>query len=854
MPDLFLSYSRRDKEFVERLFKALDGRGKDVWADFDDIPGAAAWRGELQSGITESDAFVFVISPSSAASDYCRQEIEQAAELNKRVVPVVLEPVPDADVPEPAAAHQWISFAGRDFDEALDELVQAIDTDLELTREHTRYLVAAQEWDGKDRDASFLLRGTELGAAEGWLARPKEGKAPEPTPLQYEFVQASRNAATRRQRAVVGGVGVALVVALGLAVVALVQRSDAIDKEKLARSRELGANAALNLDRDPELSVRLAAKAVDAKPTAEAEEALREALAASHIRAAPRLGARVTRVRYSPDGRLALAAGGGSAFVFRARDGGQVRRLREPAEFENAAEFSPDGRLVATGGDGHDVHLWDAGSGRMVRRLQGHFGRIADLEFSGRALVATGASGATEAWDFRTGHTGRPPGPRPVVTTPRGQYLTPVRSPDGRLSLRPRADGTLELLRGGAPVAVLRTRGRRTAVYGGHFETAAFSPDGRRIVTGDVQGDLQLWDSRGRAIATLGGHSAAVLSASFSPDGTSVVSASADHTARVWDLATDKATAVLRARGQEVVGAAFSPDGDSVLTAGRDGRARIWDPFDLPVEHGLRFPRHDRSQSVRFDAGGRHLVVLDDGLHPTVLAANSGAPAPRAAVAGPRPRGPLEGARGASMLTASPRAGKVAGLAGNGRVAIWDRRTGRRLRELPRQPGQVDGIYFRSDGRSLLTTGTKARVWDVESGRQVARLPLKEPAQLGALSADGRLAMTGGGDGEGPQRALVWQLGRRAPALALRHDEVMTTTAFSADSRVVLTASYDGTVRLWDAGTGGQLASVPGTAAAFGPGARTVAAAGNGPARLYRCDFCGTLDDLRAAARRAVTQ
>ena len=78
------------------------------------------------------------------------------------------------------------------------------------------------------------------------------------------------------------------------------------------------------------------------------------------------------------------------------------------------------------------------------------------------------------------------------------------------------------------------------------MNSAAFSPDGSRIVTASADNTARVWDAAtGKAIAVLSGHEGRVNSAAFSPDGSRIVTASADNTARVWDAATGKAIAVL---------------------------------------------------------------------------------------------------------------------------------------------------------------------------------------------------------------------------------------------------------------------------------------------------------------------
>jgi WD40 repeat protein len=73
------------------------------------------------------------------------------------------------------------------------------------------------------------------------------------------------------------------------------------------------------------------------------------------------------------------------------------------------------------------------------------------------------------------------------------------------------------------------------------------------------------------------GHESSVVSAAFSPDGSRIVTASSDTTARIWDVTTGKEIAVLRGHEGSVVSAAFTPDGSRIVTASDDKTARIWE-------------------------------------------------------------------------------------------------------------------------------------------------------------------------------------------------------------------------------------------------------------------------------------
>src|SRR5688572_22017526 len=88
MPDIFISYSRRDGDFGKKLHQTFVGLQKDIWMDWEDIPLTADWWTEIRRGIETSDNFVLIMSPDSIGSPVCQLEIEYARRMNKRIVPV----------------------------------------------------------------------------------------------------------------------------------------------------------------------------------------------------------------------------------------------------------------------------------------------------------------------------------------------------------------------------------------------------------------------------------------------------------------------------------------------------------------------------------------------------------------------------------------------------------------------------------------------------------------------------------------------------------------------------------------------------------------------------------------------
>src|SRR5689334_19901866 len=102
MPDVFISYSRKDKEFVEHIHSSLIEQKRDVWVDWEDIPRGIDWLKEIYRGIEAADTFIFVTSPDSLASEICNLELTHALKNSKRIVPVLRQ-----DIEEKVMAGEW---------------------------------------------------------------------------------------------------------------------------------------------------------------------------------------------------------------------------------------------------------------------------------------------------------------------------------------------------------------------------------------------------------------------------------------------------------------------------------------------------------------------------------------------------------------------------------------------------------------------------------------------------------------------------------------------------------------------------------------------------------------------------
>jgi WD40 repeat protein len=495
---------------------------------------------------------------------------------------------------------------------------------------------------------------------------------------------------------------------------------------------------------------------------------------------------------------------------------------------------SPDSSLIASAGIDKTIKLWRR-DGTEVATLTDHQAavRVLDFSFDGQMLVSASDDGVIKLWQRDQNGTYRISS---SFTAHTAAIWGLAFSPDGQTIASASLDKTVKLWKRDG--SLLNTFSDDNVGFSG----VAFSPDGRVLAVATLYKAVKLWQQDGtnwdkaNLLQTLVGHTGWVAAVAFSPDGQTIASSSEDTTIKLWRKDNTNGNyrfwKTLKGHSAGIWQVVFSADGQTMASASLDKTIKLWniDGTELRTLRGhsasVWSVKFSRDASFIASAGAENVVRLwqTENLFQKSIIAHSA---------------------GIWSIAISPESGAIA-TAGHENIAkLWSNQG--KLLKIISNGSPVFGVSFSRDGKliALASEDDTVKLWQAD-GTLVATY--KDPGIklfTGAMSPNAQTIAMVNVD----KTIRLWLRDRQAPVQEFRllpkilkgHQAEIWQVVFSPDSRLLASASGDGTVKLWTL-DGKLLRTLQGHTAAvwrvaFSPDGKIVASgSGDNTVKLWTLD------------------
>jgi WD40 repeat protein/serine/threonine protein kinase len=725
-----------------------------------------------------------------------KQIVQHVIEVFGKARLLTFDADPETRIPTVEVAHEALI-------RSWERLKSWLETSHEELRTQRRVSAAASEWIKARRDPSFLATGSRLVQFESLVVSSSVSLTHDESAYLWASIAARQRQVMRARRIMIGLVVFSTITFL-LAVFAFDrQRAAQTEQERadheadVARSRALAVTALNGVD-EVDTALLLSLEALNAADTYEARNSL-----LTNLQKQQRL----------------------------------VGFLEGHTQGIRAIAYSPNGKMLASGGSDNTIMLWDTETRRRIGNpLIGHQNAINSLAFSpdGRILVSGSLDKTIRVWDISTGHEATDP------LQLDSEVWSITFGPDGSLFASGDRNGNIRLWN----TRTYEPFGRPLTGHNDTVYSLAFSPDGTLLASASGDSTVRLWDmlTDGEPyVDPLRGHTAGVLAVAFNPKGTMLASAGFDLDINFWDVESGEfLTSIPTNQTKRIKSLAFSPDNRLLASAADDGSIGLWDtsteivaPLEGPlIAHrgavwSIAFSPNGESLAsvsadnkiILWDTGTRYPLEVNTyhaGLD--ILSATYSPDGKILAVAGGRnirdnniyvldaftltEKQVLKGHSGAVTDLAFSNNTVLISVSADGTVRIWNLETAENIQTFNHKfSSQSVSIAISPDGNKVAVGGkdvSTITIWDPHSGMQIGG-PLTGHADgvlSLAFSPRGNILASGSQD----KTILLWDVNLQQPVASpyTGHTDWIIDLSFSPDGSMLASSSADNTILLWD--------------------------------------------------------
>jgi WD40 repeat protein len=451
----------------------------------------------------------------------------------------------------------------------------------------------------------------------------------------------------------------------------------------------------------------------------------------------------ITSVAFSQNGKYIVSASRDrTTTVWDAETGSTIAVLRGHRDQVSSVSFIDGGKKVISGSRDASIRLWDIATGKTVKEVSVHNRPISSVActLDGKQVVAGDEGGTIKVWDVSSGDI-------LSTLTADGPVSGVAVTSDGRYVISGAIRGTVTLWDTRNAIHKVFESDQRYPVT-----AIDLSPDDKYIAWGWASGRISIWDVVQATEVCSFRASSQINAISFSPDDKFIACGDSSGELRVWDLAARSEVTSFHAHTGSVHSLMFSPDGRTIVSGGCDATVKMW--------------RLEKQEGVRTLSGHKS---------------------------------------GVKSITFSPDGNYLASTSASGEVKLWQTDSGTELWDVPTDNRHDDILTFSPDNRHIIVgeLGT-IHIWNIVDKAVETFHLSNEVIRAATFNPDGQHVLVVSGDTERGENGKVMIVNRTTheSRTILETAPLSCRAVFSPDRRLVVTSATNGTIRVWDSGTG----------------------------------------------------